>query len=104
MSSFSQYNAMRARQYIEASIPVFRRDQFPYHLGGHTRKNRTFFFTSYEGLRGSGTGAAVGIVETPEFRDWLHATRPGSIAGKLLPQFRPVSYPTYSFGTNQETF
>ncbi len=65
MSSFCPYNAMRARQYIETSIPVFRRNQFSCHVGGPIRKNRTFFFTSYEGLRGSGTGAAVGTVETP---------------------------------------
>lgn len=104
MSSFCPYNAMRACQYIETSIPVFRRNQFSYHVAGPIRKNRTFFFTSYEGLRGSGTGAAVGTVETPEFRAWLHATRPGSIADKLVQQLRPVFYPTYSFSTNQETF
>lgn len=102
-SYFGQYNAMRARKYIEATIPVFRRNQFAYHLGGPIRKNRTFFFTSYEGLRGSGTGAAVATVETPEFRDWVHANRAGSIADKLLQQFRPVSYPTYGFSTNQGT-
>jgi hypothetical protein len=79
-SYYFQNNTLAARNEFEgASVPVFRRNQFAYNIGGPIRKNRTFFFNSYEGMRGSGARAQVVSVETPAFRDFVLNTRPNSI-------------------------
>lgn len=48
---FLRNNALDARNFFDATKPVFRRNQFGGNLGGPVIKNRTFFFFSYEGLR-----------------------------------------------------
>lgn len=61
------FNANKAKQ----SIPAFRRNQFGFTLGGpvflpklYNGRNRTFFFTSYEGLRDSNAGSFTGTMPT----------------------------------------
>jgi hypothetical protein len=45
-------DALDARNFFDsAEKPDFRRHQFGFTLGGPVRKDRTFFFASYEGLR-----------------------------------------------------
>jgi len=49
---FLRNSALDARNYFDpAQIPGFRRNQFGGALGGPIRKNHTFFFGDYEGLR-----------------------------------------------------
>jgi len=76
---------------------VFRRNEFDYFIGGPIVRNRTFFFTPYDGVRQSGSRASLVTVETPEFRDFVLRTRPNSIAAKLLKDIRPAVDPTSSF-------
>jgi hypothetical protein len=73
-SWFFTNNTLSSRNVFEASLPVFRRNQFGYNIGGPILKNRTFFFHSYEGLRSSGTRGRGFTVETPEFRDLVLST------------------------------
>jgi hypothetical protein len=47
-------------------------------------RNRAFFFFSYEGLRSSNTDSVNAFVETPEFRNLVQQSRPGSIAARIL--------------------
>ena len=49
-------------------IPPFRRNQFGAALGGPIRKDRTFFFLTYEGLRERKAITAVGTVPTAAVR------------------------------------
>jgi hypothetical protein len=95
-SYYFQNNTLATRSVFESDIPVFRRNQFGYNLGGPLIRNRTFFFHSYEGLRQSGARGAIGTVETPEFRDWVMQTRTGSIAAQLLQAYAPKSYPAFN--------
>src|SRR5437667_2771804 len=96
-SYYFENNTLADRNEFEARVPVFRRNEFDYFIGGPIVRNRTFFFTSYDGVRQSGARASLVTVETPEFRDFGLRTRPNSIAAKLLKDFRPAVDPTSSF-------
>lgn len=96
LSEYFQNNTLSARTLFDTSLPAFRQNQFGYTLGGPVIKNRTFFFTSYEGFRKSGARSTTATVETPEFRDFVKSTRPNSIAAKILETYRPVGYPTFN--------
>jgi hypothetical protein len=98
LSYFFQNNTLSARNVFESgSVPVFRRNQFGYFVGGPIIKNRTFFFTSYEGLRSSGARGGNITVETPEFRAWVQQALPGTIAAQVFRDFPSTVAPTSSF-------
>jgi hypothetical protein len=48
---FLRNNALDARQFFDARKPQFQQNQFGGALGGPIRKNKTFFFGDYQGLR-----------------------------------------------------
>ncbi len=50
---FLRNSALDARNFFDAGIPPFKRNQFGGSLGGALRKDRTFVFGDYEGLRQS---------------------------------------------------
>src|SRR5579863_9804088 len=50
---FLRNSDLDARNFFDAQIPPFKRNQFGGSLGGPIRKGRTFFFADYEGLRQS---------------------------------------------------
>jgi hypothetical protein len=89
-----QNNTLSARGIFDPAVTVFRKNQFGGQMGGPIVRNRTFFFTSYEGLRQSGGRGQVVTVETEAFRDFVRNTRPNSIAAKVLADFQPAAYPT----------
>jgi hypothetical protein len=94
---YFQNNTLNTRNFFDATVQPFHRNQFGYAVGGPIVRNRTFFFTSYEGIRQSGGTSSTATVETQEFVEFLKQTRPNSIATKLLTQFAPIAYPTTNF-------
>jgi hypothetical protein len=50
---FLRNSALDARNFFDASIPPFKRNQFGASAGGPIQKERTFVFADYEGLRQS---------------------------------------------------
>ena len=50
---FLRNSALDARNYFDGVKPPFRRNQFGASFGGPIRKDRTFFFANYEGIRQS---------------------------------------------------
>jgi len=50
---FLRNSALDARNFFDAKIPPFKRNQFGGSVGGPIQKDRTFFFADYEGLRQS---------------------------------------------------
>jgi hypothetical protein len=48
---FVRNSALDARNFFDAQIPPFRRNQFGMAIGGPIKKDKTFFFANYEGLR-----------------------------------------------------
>ena len=47
-------------------------------------RNKAFFFFSYEALRQNTTNTFTGYVETPQFRQAVLASRPGSVTAAIL--------------------
>ncbi|MEO7145663.1 MAG: TonB-dependent receptor, partial [Bryobacteraceae bacterium] len=48
---FLRNDALNARNFFQSSVTALKRNQFGFSLGGPVRKDRTFFFASYQGLR-----------------------------------------------------
>src|SRR5579884_672832 len=48
---FMRNDALNARNFFQSSVTSLKRNQFGASIGGPIRKNRTFFFASYQGLR-----------------------------------------------------
>ena len=76
-----------------SSVPVNRRNQFGYGVGGPIIRNKTFFYTTYEGVRRSGDTVSTATVETPQLRNWVLQNRPEFhrrvLHGQVFPGGRP---------------
>ena len=48
---FLRNDALDARQFFDAQKPQFQQNQFGFAIGGPIRKNKTFYFGDYQGLR-----------------------------------------------------
>lgn len=48
---FLRNDALDARNFFSPEVPVLKRNQFGFALGGPIRQNRSFFFVNYEGFR-----------------------------------------------------
>src|ERR1019366_4724138 len=59
-----------------SQIPPFRMNQFGGSVGGPIKKNRTFFFMTYEGIRQSLTSTMIGFVPNAAFRAQVLAASP----------------------------
>ncbi|MFB3852793.1 MAG: TonB-dependent receptor domain-containing protein [Vicinamibacterales bacterium] len=91
---FHRDKTLRAKGIFETVKPDFVRNDFGGSIGGPIRRDSTFFFASYEGVRETSGQGALYTVETEEFVNFVKATRPNSIAAKLLSTYKPPSYPT----------
>jgi hypothetical protein len=94
LSYYNQNGALTARNVFATAVPNVRKNQYGYSVGGPVVKNRTFFFTTFEGLRQSGAPSQIYTVETTQFRDYVVSKFPNSIAAYLLTKFAPGAYPT----------
>ena len=93
-AEFHRSEALRAKNIFERTKTPFERNEFGFSLGGPIRRDRTFFFFSYDGLRQEGGGAALRTVETEQLVNWVRANRPNSIATRLLTSYRLPEYPS----------
>ena len=65
---FFRNSALDARNFFDGRIPPFKRNQFGASAGGPIRKDRTFIFGDYEGLRQSLGLTTVDTVPSPAAR------------------------------------
>ncbi len=69
------------------TLPVSRRNEFGFSLGGPIQRDKMFFFGSMDILRSSDTVTDQVTVETPEFVNFLRANYPDNISTSLLTSF-----------------
>jgi hypothetical protein len=94
LSWFHTNNVLRARVYPwEGEIPAFRRNEFSVTVGGPIRKDKTFFFGSFNPLRSSVAQNYLDTVETPQLRSYVVSNFPDSIAAYILQKAPPASEP-----------
>ena len=82
---FLRNNALDARQFFDAKKPQFQQNQFGGSIGGPIRKNKTFFFGDYQGLRIH--TAATSILSVP-----TEAMRSGNFSAYPAVIYEPKSY------------
>ena len=89
---FLRNSALDARNFFDATIPPFKRNQFGGSAGGPIRKGRTFFFADYEGLRQSLGVTHVDTVPSAAARKGLLSTGPVQ-ADPNIARFLGAFYP-----------
>ena len=90
---FLRNSALDARNFFDAQIPSFKRNQFGGSAGGPIQKDRTFFFADYEGLRQSLGVTHVDTVPSVAARKGLISTGPVQVnpsVARFLDAFYPV--------------
>jgi hypothetical protein len=90
---FLRNSVLDARNFFDAGIPPFKRNQFGASAGGPIRKDRTFVFADYEGLRQSLGVTHVDTVPSLAARKGLLSTGPvqvDPVVARFLSAFYPL--------------
>ena len=92
---FIRNSALDARNFFDgATIPPFRRNQFGASFGGPIRKDQTFIFGDYEGLRQSKGITSVSIVPSADARNGILHNPDGSTCTIGIPRAPGTLSPT----------
>jgi len=107
---FLRNSALDARNFFDgATVPPFKRNQFGGSVGGPVRKDQTFFFVDYEGLRqGLGQSNVISVPSAEARLGHLSGGKNVTVSPKVLPflSFYPLpngpvtgDIGTYSFSS-----
>ena len=80
-------------------LPVSRRNEFGGAFGGPIRKDKTFFWFTYDQVKGSAAYAYLTTVETPDFVAFMQSMYPSNISTSLLTNFKPAVGPLSNLQT-----
>jgi len=102
---FLRNSALDARNFFDPpTIPPFRRNQFGAALGGPIRKNRTFFFADYEGLRQDQSVTQLAVVPTQAARNGQLAAGAVTVSPLVKPYLALFPLPTSDINGDTGTF
>ncbi|MBI3681805.1 MAG: TonB-dependent receptor [Acidobacteria bacterium] len=98
---FLRNDALDARNFFSATKPVLRYNQFGGSLGGRIRRDRTFFFANYEGIRRTSQSTMIASIPSAAERAGNFSAQStvvrdpltgGPFAGNVIPasRFDPV--------------
>ena len=98
-------SALDARNYFDpATIPPFRRNQFGAALGGPIKKDRTFFFADYEGLRQDQSVTQLAVVPTQAARNGQLVAGNVTVSPLVQPYLALYPLPTSNINGDTGTF
>ncbi len=102
---FLRNSALDARNYFDpATIPPFRRNQFGAALGGPIKKDRTFFFADYEGLRQDQSVTQLAVVPTQAARNGQLVAGNITVSPLVQPYLALYPLPTSNINGDTGTF
>ena len=102
---FLRNSALDARNYFDpATIPPFRRNQFGAALGGPIKKDRTFFFADYEGLRQDQSATQLAVVPTQAARNGQLVAGNVTVSPLVQPYLALYPLPTSNINGDTGTF
>ena len=78
---------------LNGYITPYHRNEFGGSFGGPIRKDRTFFFVSYDQVISSTSSAGVVQVEDPAFVTWMKANLPNNLSTTLLSSYKATVSP-----------
>lgn len=78
---FLRNDVLDARNFFVSNVPKYRRNQFGFSAGGRIRKDKTFWFVNYEGLREIRGQSFLGTVPTAAMKKGDFS---GSLTGKTV--------------------
>ncbi len=73
---------------VSSSPPPFKRNQFGGVLGGPIRKNKTFFFVGFEGVRQGQESTQIAIVPSATARQGILPTGNVTVSPAIVPYFK----------------
>jgi len=85
---FFRNDKLDGRNFFEGDRNPFRFNQFGATLGGPIRKDKWFFFGSYEGERTRVFIPELESIETPQFQGLVESAAPNSVAALLYKSFK----------------
>ncbi|HEV2382654.1 MAG TPA: carboxypeptidase-like regulatory domain-containing protein [Terriglobia bacterium] len=97
---FLRNNVLDARSFFEGNRNPFRFNQFGGTLGGPIKKDKWFFFGSFEGDRTRIFVPALESTESPQFRSLVQNSAPNSVAALLYKNF-PGTAPAFNVSSLQ---
>lgn len=86
---FQPQNIQRADGSLDR-IPVFRRNEGNWSVGGPIRKDHTFFFSSMDFLRSGAGSTSLATVVAPELTNYMSTNYPNNISTFIMKNF-PVT-------------
>ncbi len=95
---FVRNNDLDGRSFFETNRNPFKMNQFGATLGGPIKRDKLFFFASYEGERSRIFIPESEVIESPEFTSLVETNAPNSVAALLYKNF-PGPAPTYNIST-----
>lgn len=95
--------SLNARNFFdEVQKTPLQQNQFGFSLGGAIVKDKTFFFTDYEGSRLKDGAPAIFTSETPTFRQSVITDSPNSLAAMFYQDFPGPACTGPSFGVDNQ--
>jgi Carboxypeptidase regulatory-like domain/TonB dependent receptor/TonB-dependent Receptor Plug Domain len=106
---YHRNNKLTARNVLQNSpnrdtgriLPVSRRNEFGFSLGGPIQKEKMFFFGSLDMLRSAVTVTDRVTLETPEFVNFMKTNFPNNISTSLLTKYTVGDIGAFEAGTVQ---
>jgi hypothetical protein len=91
-------NKLQARNEFQTKVPVFRRNEGAWSLGGPLWKNHTFIFLSMDILRSGVAFSEAATVLTPDFIKYVNTNLPNKVSNQVLQKYILPAYSSSSSG------